>query len=239
MADNPNNNANQYVIFGGIGGLIGILIGIATRPTIMGVKIPLAVLQSTSPMDSPFKSELLSHLGVYLAVGVILGCVASYARITMAAAGAAHGSAPPLPQVNDDARKWQALVELDPEIAAQAKRVAAFGQPYLNELAQKYLAIGDKAYLAQIADAIVTRAETAAATRKAALQDRNNKFQGFRCFYDEQGRFVGEAKVESGEFHIFPSQDDFENAVRDYVTRGRPPIASRAIAPAAHVAAAK
>ena len=148
-------------------------------------------------------------------------------------------AAPQGRQESPDARKWQALVEFDPEIAAQAKRVAAFGQPYVDELAQKYLAIGDKAYLTQMADTIVARAEAAATTQKAALQDQNNRFHGFRCFYDAQGRFIGEVGVETGEFHVFGSQSDFEEAVRIFLKFGRPSIVSRAIAPATPVAAAE
>jgi len=104
---------------------------------------------------------------------------------------------------------------------------------------REYLAIGDRVYLAQIADALVTRARATQAHQKAALSDRNNKFQGFRCFYDDRGRFVGEVSVESGVFQIFPSQNGFEEALRNYITRGRPLIASRAIAPAPHIAAAE
>lgn len=239
MADTSEDNQKRYLTLGGTGAAIGLLAGTAMRPTFMGVKIPLGVLTSSYPGDAPFRSELLTHLAIYLAAGAGIGCAVAYAVISLGVGARAPAAAPQDDQVVPNAKKWHALVEVDPEIAAQAKRVAAFGQPYADELAQKYLAIGDKAYLAQIADAIVTRAEVAQAHQKAALQDKNNKFLGFRCFYDEQSRFIGEVKVDSREFHVFRSQSDFEEAVRDYVTRGRPLITSRAIAPAPHVAAAE
>lgn len=239
MTDNSSDHQKRYLTLGATGAAIGLLAAIAMRPTFMGIKIPLGVLTSSYPGDAPFRTELLTHLAIYLAAGAGIGCAIAYAVISAGAGARAPAAAPQGSAASQDARKWQALVEFDPEIAAQAKRVATFGQPYVDELAQKYMAIGDKAYLAQMADQIVARAEATAAERQAALSEQNNKFQGFRCFYDEHGRFVGEVSVESGEFHIFPSQSAFEEAVRDYITRGRPPIASRAIAPAPQVAAAE
>lgn len=199
------------------------------------------MLTSSLPGDAEFKSVLMTHLAIYLAAGAGIGCAIAYAVISASAGArpATVASTPRGSRPSPEAQKWQALVEFDPEIAAQANRVAALGQPYVEELAQKYLAIGDKAYLVQMADAIVTRAEATAAARKAALQDRNNRFRGFRCFYDDQGRFIGEVSLESGDFHIFRSQSDFEQAVNDFLRRGRPLITSRAIAPAAHIAAAE
>lgn len=236
MADNSDQDRKRYVTLGAAGAGIGLLVGIAMRPTFIGVKIPLGVLISKFPGDAPFRSELLSHLAIYLAAGAGIGCAIAFAMASVATRSPATASAPPGSQ---DAQKWQALVEIDPDIAAQVKRIAPFGQPYVDELAQKYLAVGDKAYLAQIAAQIVSRAETALARQKAALSDRNNKFQGFRCFLDDQSRFVGEVSVESGEFYVFASQSAFEEAVRIFLKFGRPSIASRAIAPATHIAAAE
>lgn len=236
MADQPNKSGNHYAVLGFGGAGIGLLVGFVMRPAVMGIKIPLAVLTSSYPADAPYKSELLTHLATYLAAGAGIGCAIAYAVM---AAAAGRQAAAPQPETSQDARRWQALAEVDGDIAAQVKRIAPFGQTYVDELAQKYLAIGDKGFLAQIADQIVSRAEAAQASQKAALQDRGNKFQGFRCFHDEQGRFIGEVSVESGDFHVFPSQSAFEEAVRDYITRGRPPITSRAIAPAPRVAAAE
>ncbi|HEV7259495.1 MAG TPA: hypothetical protein VGN82_17065 [Bosea sp. (in: a-proteobacteria)] len=234
MVDQTILDRQRYVGLGAAGAALGLVAGILARPTFMGVKIPLSVVTSRYPGDAPFKSELLTHLGLYLAAGVGIGLIAAFGLISIAR-GAAPAAGSPRPE-EGDGKRWQVLADVDPDIAAQVQRLAPFGQGYVDELAQKYLAIGDKAYLAQIADQIASRAEAAREQQKAALQDRNNRFQGFRCFYDEQGRFVGEVSVDSGEFHVFRSQGDFEEAVRDYVTRGRPPIASRAIARATWVA---
>ena len=176
MADNSSDDQKRYLTLGATGAVIGLLVGLVMRPTFMGIKIPLGVLTSSYPGDAPFKSELLTHLAIYLAAGAGIGCAVAYAAISLGVGARAPVAAPQGRQESPDARKWQALVEFDPEIAAQAKRVAAFGQPYVDELAQKYLAIGDKAYLTQMADTIVARAEAAATTQKAALQDQTNRF---------------------------------------------------------------
>lgn len=236
MTEQSDDNQKRYVTLGATGAVLGALIGIAMRPTFMGVKIPLGVLTSSLPGDAPFKSELMTHLAIYLAAGAGIGCAIAYAVISV---GKSAAVAPQGVTASQEAQKWQALVEFDPEIAAQAERVAAFGLPYADELAQKFLAIGDKAYLPQIADALVTRARATQEHQKAALSDRNNKFHGFRCFHDEHRRFVGEVSIESGEFHIFPSQTAFEEAVLVFLKFGRPSIASRATAPALYVAAAE
>lgn len=222
------NTGGRFVAFGAAGAAIGVVIGLVMRPTILGMKIPLSVLTSSHPGDAPFRSEMLTQLALYLVAGAGIGCVVAFALTAMMPAGTrAAAAAPPAPY---DLNKWQALVEIDPEIAAQAKRIAPFGQHYVDELAQKYLSIGDKAYLAQIADAIASKAGDLSAKAEAAMTNKDNRFLGFRCFHDGQGRFVGEVEVNSGNFHIFRSPEEFEEAVRNYVARGRPPIASSAIA---------
>lgn len=222
------NTGGRFVALGAAGATIGVLVGLVMRPTIMGIKIPLGVLTSSHPGDAPFRSEMLMHLGIYLAVGAGIGCAIAFALASMApaAAGGERASSPE----PYDLKKWQALVEVDSEIAAQAERIAPFGQHYVDELAQKYLSIGDRAYLVQIADAIASKAEDLRSKAAAAAASRDNKFLGFSCFYDERNRFIGEIEVDSGNFHVFRSQEDFEEAVRNYVSRGRPPIASSAIA---------
>jgi hypothetical protein len=51
------------------------------------------------------------------------------------------------PKKDYDTVRWAALLEVDEEIAAAEKAISAFGTKFVDELAQKYLALGDKAYL--------------------------------------------------------------------------------------------
>lgn len=60
-----------------------------------------------------------------------------------------------------DRRRWQILVEVDPEIADAAAIVREFGNSYEDELAEKFLALNDKTYL----NAIVDRLRADAATK--------------------------------------------------------------------------
>jgi hypothetical protein len=43
--------------------------------------------------------------------------------------------------------RWQALIDVDPDIRAAASRVRAFGPQYEEQLAEKYLALNDKSAL--------------------------------------------------------------------------------------------
>lgn len=51
---------------------------------------------------------------------------------------------------NYDLRKWQVLKEVDEEIAGAASRIAALGSRLEDEMAEKYLTLNDKAYLATL-----------------------------------------------------------------------------------------
>lgn len=60
------------------GALIGGVIGIITRPSFMGVQIPMEVISSSARADAPFKAELTSHLILTLGVGLVLGVVIAF-----------------------------------------------------------------------------------------------------------------------------------------------------------------
>jgi uncharacterized protein DUF5362 len=57
-----------------------------------------------------------------------------------------------------DVAKWKALVEFDSDIADASKRVGAYGDRYVDQLAAAYLALNDKQYLGTVVDKIVERA---------------------------------------------------------------------------------
>lgn len=52
-----------------IGAAAGFGYGYQTRPSLLGVKVPLEVIASNHPMDATFRSELLSHLAVSTMIG--------------------------------------------------------------------------------------------------------------------------------------------------------------------------
>ncbi|TIV37016.1 MAG: hypothetical protein E5V91_19780 [Mesorhizobium sp.] len=57
------------------GMILGLLVGYANRPSHIGFQIPLEVLFSANPMDAPFRSELMTHLMSYGAIGLVGGVV--------------------------------------------------------------------------------------------------------------------------------------------------------------------
>ncbi|MDX0889749.1 hypothetical protein GOE07_02310 [Sinorhizobium medicae] len=57
-----------------------------------------------------------------------------------------------------DEGKWLALLDVDDEIADAAKDVESYGAGYVDEFAEKYLALGDKSYLESLKAKIIARA---------------------------------------------------------------------------------
>ncbi|WP_416796230.1 hypothetical protein [Ciceribacter azotifigens] len=65
------------------------------------------------------------------------------------------------PTANFDRTKWQVLSEVDPDIQAAIAKVAPFGDRWVSQLAEKYLAVGDKQYLDSIVSNVIGAAQSA------------------------------------------------------------------------------
>lgn len=52
-----------------IGAAAGFGYGYQTRPSLLGVKVPLDIIASNHAMDAPFRSDLISHLTVSTLMG--------------------------------------------------------------------------------------------------------------------------------------------------------------------------
>lgn len=67
-----------------LGAAAGFGYGYQTRPSLLGVQVPLEVLTSNHPMDASFKSELAAHLALSTGIGfaVALAVVLVIAAIT-------------------------------------------------------------------------------------------------------------------------------------------------------------
>lgn len=63
---------------GAAGFIVGAIIGILTRPTILGMPVPLGVLTSASPMDAPFRAQLWQHIGLAGVAGAVALATAGY-----------------------------------------------------------------------------------------------------------------------------------------------------------------
>lgn len=55
--------------------VIGIAVGIVTRPTLLGMQIPLSVITSSHPLDAEPKSMVFAHLGLTGGIGLLCGIV--------------------------------------------------------------------------------------------------------------------------------------------------------------------
>lgn len=52
-----------------LGAAAGFGYGYQTRPSLLGVQVPLDVIGSSHPMDASFKSDLIAHLSVSTGIG--------------------------------------------------------------------------------------------------------------------------------------------------------------------------
>ncbi len=59
-----------------IGAVLGFFIGYQTRPSMLGVKMPLGIIGSQHPMDAPFKNEMIEHLTIATGIGIALALIA-------------------------------------------------------------------------------------------------------------------------------------------------------------------
>jgi hypothetical protein len=105
---------------------------------------------------------------------LLLGCGISITRSDRtfgAQTQVSSGSRPP-DQFNSegyDLKKWNALIQYDPDLKRISDALTPYGQKYLDQFAQAFLAINDKNYLPQIVQTILETAKvdaTASATSK-------------------------------------------------------------------------
>jgi hypothetical protein len=57
-----------------------------------------------------------------------------------------------------DIKKWEALLEVDDDVAKAAQEITPYGPSYVDDFAEKYLALGDKAYLEVLRAKMIAKA---------------------------------------------------------------------------------
>jgi len=67
---------------------------------------------------------------------------------------------------NYDQVKWKALTRYDPDIPAAVEKIQPLGQIYLDELAQAFFDLNDKAYLPKIVEKLTSHARGEAIIEK-------------------------------------------------------------------------
>lgn len=67
-----------YPVLAIVAGVVGVVIGIVTRPTYLGVQVPMDVLGSSARADAPFKTELTNHLLLTGGIGLVLGVIFAF-----------------------------------------------------------------------------------------------------------------------------------------------------------------
>jgi hypothetical protein len=115
-----------------------------------GIIVPL-----DGPMDGPTAIIVLLVI-VAAAIGLIAQFVSSIGG---------SQTPPPVEEVPTyDLVRWNALVQYDADIKRIVEALAPFGQKYIDEFAQAFMALNDKNYLPQIIEKILATAK-ADATR--------------------------------------------------------------------------
>ena len=97
-------------------------------------------------------APFLNGVGVAM---FLLGCIFAF----VASAPVSRLNTSPTYGIN----KWNALIQYDPDIKRVVDALAPFGQKYVDEFAQAFMAIDDKNYLPQIIEKILATAKADAA----------------------------------------------------------------------------
>lgn len=110
-------------------------------------------------------------------------------------------------QATLDRRRWETLLEVDPDVAAAAAEARRYGHGFEEALAERYLALGDKSYLAAILEKIKEQAESGVAPPSQETSGRigPHKFHRKRSgeYVITAGRFVGKTFASYRELEAF------------------------------------
>lgn len=82
-----------------------------------------------------------------------------------------------------DEKRWRALLDVDDDLSEAAKQIEAHGRAYVDEFAEKYLALGENIYLEALKSKILCRAEQDKIDREAKIQQEKLDME------DQSGRF--------------------------------------------------
>lgn len=122
-----------------VGAGVGLMVGYLTSP------IEDGTMYLTQSQANQALQMAGMHLIIAMVVGLVLGLLLHFLMPSQTAQPKAAQSGNTGAQ---DMARWNTLVELDPDIAAAAKQARDAGYAYERQLAEKYLAVNDKQYLA-------------------------------------------------------------------------------------------
>lgn len=112
---------------------------------------------------------------------------------------------------SDKLKRWETLIEVDPEIAAAADQARAVSPRAERALSEKYLTLNDKAYLPAILKNILENSEEYRGAAVVSRPLRTGEVRGYpyrerpdQTFIITKGKFVGK---------VFPSYEDLESFV--------------------------
>jgi hypothetical protein len=210
----------NYLIGISIGLVVGLLIAVAMRPVVPGIGQPpidaafqslfvtrgaattrsgdfltdqMVRLNNTAAADyaDSFRNTLL----IWAGLGACAGAIGAFGVTTYRRFGTKEATG--------DHRRWSALVEVDPEIAAAAAEARELGPTYERSLQSKYLALNDKAYLPQIMQRLREAARDDALNQEllAEEQVRVDALPQGR-FFDSAGTEIEYERLSSGKVKI-------------------------------------
>lgn len=195
----------RVVGLGVVGFIVGVIVGILTWPTVLGVRVPA---------DMAVPHLKLAGIGgaiTFVAIGLLI-FAGLRAQKTSPSPMNRHPLGMPLstaPQATSsksyDVARWNTLVEYDPDLREARNRLAAHGNAYVELLAKEFLSLNDKQYLS----AMVSRIEAQALAdldEKNAMPVRNGKYLGLPWWEYRDGVVV--ASFADAD-HTFPTMQDF------------------------------
>lgn len=130
------------------------------------------------------------HMDGPTAIIVLLVIIAAAIGLIAQMASSIGGSQPPSP-VDEvptyDLVRWNALVQYDADIKRIVDAFTPFGQKYIDEFAQAFMALNDKNYVPQIIEKILATAKAEAA--RVVIEEGESNNISWRKYSD--GRLEG------------------------------------------------
>lgn len=198
---NASPKTRRGILLAVAGAGVGLMVGYLTSPIQDGTMY-LTQSQANQALEIAGK-----HLLIAMLVGLVLGLLLNFLMPSQTAQPKATQSSGDTTAQN--MARWNTLVELDPDIAAAAKQARDAGHTYEHQLAEKYLALNDKQYLAAALAHVLEEAQERAQRDSAYPASGTIGKSTFRR--DADGSYVIVKGFRTG--NRFPSYGDMQKAL--------------------------
>jgi hypothetical protein len=123
--------------------------------------------------------------------------------------------AKPVAEPKYDRKKWGVLKEVDEDILSAVRAVEQHGSGLEDELAERYLAISDKAYLQKIVETVISKSQEISQKEAEEEAARESLMDG-KLLYDYEAS-VRENYGRDPQFHkVVKSVDHYRGSAREF-----------------------